>query len=484
MNDNTPQDVLIMVTGLSGSGKSSFIQSLVADDNVEIGHDLLSCTSKVSFFPLQHHSGCRVFLVDTPGFDDTYKSDGEILQSLAFVLAQTYSQRLFVAGVIYTHPITTIRLGGRATRSLEILKRLCGEQAYSRIIFITTMWNISERDPNILRDAVKREKALSNSKVAWGALCDKGANVMRWKSMQNGSSMSIIDHVINTYWREGPIVLSLQQQLVDEGRILSKTDVGVAINQAIRNALASQHKEERELEVELQRGKYDVEDHENSRQALSKALETVEALLQSQKKLLADFRELAKQETPAYAEALKDIQTDDGKRSTLTKEGNDTAMLGQKTTPKVQEGSAKNRISNRLFSNSQETLINIADDEYGTRVSRKYGSSSSFNTGRASVKQTVTPSRSQERLKKRQVLQKNLVPLLEILVGIGIAGAGAAVPPMIGPGIAAVVAGISGLDFSRKKDKDGDDGILGRYKRQKNEKHADHDGDGLDFQDS
>ena len=80
MDAITPQDVLIIVAGVTGSGKSSFIESLVAGGGIEIGHDLLSCTSAIDFFPLQHHSGRRIFLVDTPGFDDTYKTDGEILQ--------------------------------------------------------------------------------------------------------------------------------------------------------------------------------------------------------------------------------------------------------------------------------------------------------------------------------------------------------------------------------------------------------------------
>ena len=56
-----------------------------------VGHGLTSCTSKLQYEivnppPLK---GYRVIIVDTPGFDDTYVDDEEILRRIAVWLASS-----------------------------------------------------------------------------------------------------------------------------------------------------------------------------------------------------------------------------------------------------------------------------------------------------------------------------------------------------------------------------------------------------------
>jgi hypothetical protein len=56
-----------------------------------VGHDLSSCTSTLQYAvvdpsPLEGH---RVIIVDTPGFDDTYEDDVEILRRIAVWLASS-----------------------------------------------------------------------------------------------------------------------------------------------------------------------------------------------------------------------------------------------------------------------------------------------------------------------------------------------------------------------------------------------------------
>ena len=64
-------------------------------DAVIVGHDLKSCTAQLTpvFWPIPepaHLQGKRLVLVDTPGFDDTYTSDSEILRRIAIWLASSY----------------------------------------------------------------------------------------------------------------------------------------------------------------------------------------------------------------------------------------------------------------------------------------------------------------------------------------------------------------------------------------------------------
>ena len=61
----------------------------VSGSHLEIGDELESCTSKVQESEEFTLDGNRVVLVDTPGFDDTHKTDTEVLKSIAGFLGET-----------------------------------------------------------------------------------------------------------------------------------------------------------------------------------------------------------------------------------------------------------------------------------------------------------------------------------------------------------------------------------------------------------
>jgi hypothetical protein len=62
-----------------------------------VGHELKSCTSNIqhTFIPYvsigsrPRLKGRRIVIVDTPGFDDTYTDDKEILRRIAVWLASS-----------------------------------------------------------------------------------------------------------------------------------------------------------------------------------------------------------------------------------------------------------------------------------------------------------------------------------------------------------------------------------------------------------
>ena len=94
------------VMGATGSGKTSvsslslvlmtrsprdclqFI-NIASGSKLRVGKKLDSCTDKVQPTDEFNLDGRGVILVDTPGFDDTSKSDTEILETIAAFLATT-----------------------------------------------------------------------------------------------------------------------------------------------------------------------------------------------------------------------------------------------------------------------------------------------------------------------------------------------------------------------------------------------------------
>jgi len=61
--------------------------NLASRSNLRIGISLESCTAEVQRADEFTLDGRRVILIDTPGFDDTSKSDTEILKMIAAFLA-------------------------------------------------------------------------------------------------------------------------------------------------------------------------------------------------------------------------------------------------------------------------------------------------------------------------------------------------------------------------------------------------------------
>lgn len=86
--------------GVTDTGKSSLI-SLCAEKRVRIGHDLEPCTQVVDVFACEYTPSTTVILIDTPGFDDTDRSDTDVLREIATWLADSSSpyQRPANAGV-------------------------------------------------------------------------------------------------------------------------------------------------------------------------------------------------------------------------------------------------------------------------------------------------------------------------------------------------------------------------------------------------
>ena len=125
--------------GVTGSGKSTFI-SLLALEHVEVGHSLESCTTEVQIYSFLREGGRHGYLIDTPGFDDTTRSDTEILWEIVNYLNRLYAKRVRLTGLIYLHRITDVRMQGSAVKNLDILRSLCGEDAFANIALVSTMW--------------------------------------------------------------------------------------------------------------------------------------------------------------------------------------------------------------------------------------------------------------------------------------------------------------------------------------------------------
>jgi len=231
--DLSQDDIIIAVMGPTGSGKSSFIDKATEGEGhgAAIGHKLESCTQKVGVVKYRCQ-GHNIVFVDTPGFDDTYKTDFEILDLIAEWLQKTYKCDIKLAGILYLHAITNNRMTGTLRKNLKMFKQLCGADALSNVILVTTMWRDASEDR-----ALERQKELES--IFWKDMVTKGSKVFRYDDNYD-SAWSILDHFLEPARKRQAV--QLQTEMVDLKRRLPHTKAGMKLFEELEAFL--QHRKE------------------------------------------------------------------------------------------------------------------------------------------------------------------------------------------------------------------------------------------------
>ncbi|KAF8064963.1 P-loop containing nucleoside triphosphate hydrolase protein [Lyophyllum atratum] len=155
-----PNDIVIPIMGITGSGKSTFINILAPEAGLVVGDDIDVCTTEVQPAVIAHpnDSAYRVVLIDTPGLDSTTCPDDRILRNIAQWLNQYYYKDRRLAGIIYLFEITQSRLSASTVlRNLAYFDGLCGSAATKNVILASTKWS-----PNPTEKEMTRQVDLAN----------------------------------------------------------------------------------------------------------------------------------------------------------------------------------------------------------------------------------------------------------------------------------------------------------------------------------
>ncbi len=233
-------DIFIAVMGVTGSGKSSFI-SLLCEERIEIGHDLESCTAAVGVYSCAWDSTTTIYLVDTPGFNDTNRTDTEVLREIAAWLTESYKSDIQLSGIIYLHQISDVRMQGSAKKNLLMFKKLCGGDALRNVVLATTMW-----DKVTPSDGGRREAQLADTPEFWGWMMSKGSRVFRHTN-NSESARRIVGFLVP----KSKITLDLQEQMVNEHKTLDKTHAGIELESEIAKEREKFTRELREAQDQM-----------------------------------------------------------------------------------------------------------------------------------------------------------------------------------------------------------------------------------------
>ncbi|KAJ8132650.1 hypothetical protein O1611_g968 [Lasiodiplodia mahajangana] len=277
-----PSDILIAVMGITGAGKSTFI-SHCTERGVSIG--LRSHTQRIGVYPCKPDIGNNVYLIDTPGFDDTERDDAEVLKEIAAWVGHTYEQKVHLRGILYLHRIIDVRMQGAAVRNLFMFKKLCGHNAIKNIILVTTMWEDVQ-----LNTGKPREEELRTTPNYWGDMVSKGARIARHQNDYK-SARSIVNFLLEN---TAQTTLAIQEEMVDEKKDLSDTSAGRELNSILTQERErfSHRLEELKQHMEEARQQQDRESQEQIRLLQEQREAEIKKLLLQQESIKISFEKL------------------------------------------------------------------------------------------------------------------------------------------------------------------------------------------------
>ncbi|KAK3954146.1 P-loop containing nucleoside triphosphate hydrolase protein [Pseudoneurospora amorphoporcata] len=217
---------------VTGVGKSTFINQLKPGSAV-VGHTMESTTQtpQAVKIVLDEAKTESVTVVDTPGFDDTWRSDEKVLEEIAEYMATQYVLGVPLKGIIYMHSITEVKMKGSSRKFLEMFQSLCGDAAMKKIALVTTHWDSIK--PEDEGDARRREQELIDK--WWAPMLDHGS----WTTQYNGTRESAGAILVDVAESEGAIVLDVQRELVDDNKKLGDTMAGLPFKKKLDKDIAN-----------------------------------------------------------------------------------------------------------------------------------------------------------------------------------------------------------------------------------------------------
>jgi hypothetical protein len=214
-----------------------------------------------------------VILIDTPGFDDSERTDADILKLIADYLAETYHHDMLLTGLILLQPINANRIQGSERKRTRLFEKVCGPQAYGNIVIATTMW--SDLESGRVGQARMEERVRATS--AWGAMVNNGAQVVKHDNTPR-SAHNIIQKLVNKQVKP----LQMQQGLVQNGGMIAQTSAGRQLEADIDADIDADSARIRKDIEELQRDKVQrAEEMRELREQLEAAREEREVLRKS-----------------------------------------------------------------------------------------------------------------------------------------------------------------------------------------------------------
>ena len=259
------------------------------------------------------YNGVNIHLIDTPGFDDTIRSDGEVLMMIATYFSAMYNSNIRLNGIVYMFPIISGRMSGSAIKDLQLFSRLVGDEALSEVVLVTSMWDLADSSVAEAREKELRERF-------WKHLIEKGSKICR-VDHRRLMALPVLDVLLQGAEAQGK-VLQIQRELVDDMKTLDETEAGRQLSKETQELQEDFRRNLEKLKSELDdaiaAGDVDMEKYLREEQARFER--QVSQADNESRALQVDFKRLVREKEYERAPLIRQIDTERREIAVLTRE--------------------------------------------------------------------------------------------------------------------------------------------------------------------
>ena len=293
-------------------------------------------------------SNIRTWIQDSPSHTKYHA----ILVPIDLPSACRYERGSTLAGVLYFHRISDLRMGGALTGNFRMFRNLCGEAALRNVVIVTNMWGGVEPEVGYAREA-----ELMREDIFFKPALEKGARMAR-----HTNTVPSAQAIIRLFFNNRPLPLQIQRELVDEQMDIVETSAGQELNREL-NAQIRKHQEEvRAIAKEMEMATKDKdEEARNELEIETKRMhEEIERFESEARRLASDYRRDKKEFQARLAEMDRERQ--EGYRGT-----EQPRCLPRRGGQHVQPPPTTSYRSSLAFPPTME--VQLANDPSGGRLS-------------------------------------------------------------------------------------------------------------------
>jgi len=234
----------------------------------------------------------------------------EILAAISHYFSISYSKGIAINGVMYMHRISDTRVGGTSKRNIEMLKGLCGKEAYQNVAIVTNMWRSDDMAHQTSREAQLKTAYFTE-------MIEEGAVMMRHgpygdSAARERGARDILQRLIDM-WGNDQVTLQIQYEMVDDQTTLDETTAGKVLaghlgEGRLHNQTKIQEVDEQMADLNLGGGPSEAE-RADLAQEKSKLRHQLEDSRRAQEEMKASLFELHQRERERLMGRLESMET-------------------------------------------------------------------------------------------------------------------------------------------------------------------------------
>jgi hypothetical protein len=273
------------------------------------------------------------------------------------LLSSRYRNKQTLHGIIYVHRITDQRVGGLAKSNFHLFRKLCGDKTLKNVLIMTTMWG---RLPSQEEGWRRVEQLRTLEGFVKGAI-EKQAEMVHHRQDTVESAHGILRRIMKNH----PMPLSIQEELVDQGKKISETYAGIALDEKLAK-LAERYEQMLKEQFEAAEQARRERDEETRKEQLEESTRVRELLrrLEEEKRNLASDYQLLKDR---FAETERRREEANEKISCLQESIKNLTITSNSSSPSLRHGSIVSGRSYSMFNLDHELCYATLDDAEDNR---------------------------------------------------------------------------------------------------------------------